>query len=294
MLDSAINRKIPAARQGIVSLLSLIIMTAVTATAVGTASLILNELRQSESLDQSFSAVYAAESGLEDGLFIVKDTRATETLAATQSFLDNPEGRAPIPTLASWQRQSDLENQFLVARLQADATASLDLFNPDDPSGASGMESIIIQWSANCNSYFELETTVTSWEVGPSGVTFGEGQRVYKTTNACNQAAGSHTCQDIVLNAIDAEDFSASRPYRFSFRPLVPLDSACNVENLTVKAYNAIDGGGSVVDFPTRVQIKSTGTFSRSKQALTASIPWRAPVSGLFGFVIFSDVGITK
>jgi hypothetical protein len=107
---------------------------------------------------------------------------------------------------------------------------------------------------------------------------------------------------------------------RLSFRPILPLgaiDVTCTVENLTAEIHddnwtNHDDCGLAgdnpcftelqLADYhdehtkplPAHITLTSTGSFGRTQQALTATVPWRAPVSGLLNFVLFSDQDILK
>ena len=292
--------------RGIISLLALILMATVTATAVGAAAVILAEIRQTESLDQAITSVYAAEAGLEDGLYVVKIKRSIATLEETQNLLRNPLFRAGLPNTSVWARNSAVENRFFLSSLRADKTAHLDIFNPDYPAnpGASGIESLWINWSVNCNELVELETTMLTWIEENGVITFNPStQRVFKQTKACNQTPPALACdENYILSNIDGVDIFPDQPYRFSFRLLVPLNSSCAAEDLLITAYDVESPAALPVEqrplhyvpIPTRIEIKATGSFARSKQALTASVPWKTPVSGLLGFVVFSDEGITK
>lgn len=298
------------APRGIISLLALILMATVTATAVGAAAIILTEVRQTESLDQSISAVYAAEAGLEDGLYLVKVNREILTLQAALSQLGSTDHRTALPNVSTWTRSSAAENRLFLPSLPADKVAYLDIYNPDDPGSRSNIESIWVNWAVNCDQLVELETTMLTWYEDPDTgvITFDPAtQRVFKHKQACNQGPPPHACDDnyILSNIVGvngAEDINPERPYRFSFRVLVPENSICAAEDLVVTAYNDPSPGSipqedlpdHYVDIPTRIEVKATGTFARSKQALTATVPWKAPISGLLGFVVFSDEGITK
>lgn len=281
---------------GIVSLLALILMATVTATSVGAAAIIINELRQTQSLDEAISAVYAAEAGVEDGLYLIKNRRPTQGLDSTIAALNGDPGtRRNLENFSSWTRVANKENQFLLGRLAADTTAHLDIFDPDAPLGGTAVQSLKVNWGVNCNSVVQLEISMLTWDLTVPDVFNPDNQQVFKETFACGQTVGGNgSCDPIVTNSIGGSSILPNKPYRFSFRVLVPENSSCLAENISVTAHDQQNGSGGLIQLPTRIQIKSTGGYSRSQQALTASVPWRAPVSGLLNFVLFSDEPVQK
>ena len=289
---------------GIISLLALLIMAAVTATSIAAAAIIINELQQTESLSQAVSATYASEAGLENGLYIIKVNRATSTLSATECILGDPSNPScsvtgTMSNTATWSRTSQQENQFLISRLSADQTASLDFYNPDDPKGGSGIQSIEATWSVNCNQTVQLEVTMLTWDMSKTNPFDPSNQVIYKQTFACNQpnqSGGGACTTPVATDNISGHIIVADQPYRFTFRVLVPVNSSCEARGIDVTGYSEASPGDPhyLVNVPARIDVESVGTFGGSNQALTASVPWRAPISGLLGFVVFSEQTITK
>ncbi|MFH1171726.1 MAG: hypothetical protein V1778_04265 [bacterium] len=296
--------------RGVISLLALIIMAAVTATALAAAAIVIAELRQTENLDQSITAVYAAESGLEDGLYIIKANRTSLPLDTVKNTLlaeGSGVNRVDLSTGATWSRSAELENRYIIPRLSADETVNLDIFNPDNPAQTS-IQSLWVNWSWHCTSasaYVEMNTTMLTWDKTPQGfVSFDPAtQHIYKVTTACNPLPSSpERCQDIKLTDVGGSQITPGKPYRFSFRLLVPGDTnTCTADNVVITAYSdqypwtiPQSADRHPISLPTTIQIKSVGSFARSQQALTASVPWRAPISGLLGFVLFSEEPVSK
>lgn len=295
-------------RRGIVSLLALIIMTAVTATAVAVAALIIDELQQTESYDQAVTALYAAESGLEQGLFLVKDRRnMNETLETVRGELT---ASSADPR---WDRTSDLEDEFFVSTLPSETTAHVDFVDPvptiADCGGVAGscVQSLDITFSDRCTGYTS-EHGFSSLEITmlPLGSFGGGALDVSKEVHPCN-VTPTLSCTRIVLNAVDARDIDPNSYYRFSFTALSPsgttpspppasASQVCTIENLTVRAFSRSGASGDRIPISTRLILKSVGFFGRSQQALTAQAPFRAPASGLFNYVVFSelDLNVTK
>lgn len=301
------------ARRGVVSLLAVLLMAAITAIALGASLIILSELRQTSAINQSVVAVYAAEAGLEDGLFAVKLNRERgNTLDEVKAELTKSNQALGN---AKWSRAPIAETQLVVPQLLRDQTVTVDYFNPDGgtqtcPDGSTGrscVESIRIRWRDYCpdlsaNGFAWLETTMFSF---PTDLTFDVSDPntyVFKDARACNIDINTGTCSAITYSSVIGGDLDPTKSLRFSFRELVPLagttdSSSCVVQNMTVTGYTLDDpDNSSAKEVPIlgQITVKATGTFGQTQQALTASVPWRAPVSGLASFVIFSEEDIVK
>src|SRR3989338_1859803 len=62
-------------RRGIVMLMSLLVLSAITAVAVSMAVIIIKDVTAASNVDHAIQAYYAAESGIEKGLSLVKQGR---------------------------------------------------------------------------------------------------------------------------------------------------------------------------------------------------------------------------
>lgn len=302
------NHKQP---RGVVSLLALILMTTLTAAALAASTIILAELRQTETFDQSVVAVYAAEAGVEDALHIVKLNRQNpnRTFGATVSDLACDTG-APCPSSedvrttmgngAVWTRTAEQDEQFRVARLEPEQSAHLDLFNPDPGAVGGGVAALDVDWTDTCQGYEDdhgysiLEVTMLFWDA--ADFTFDPAsQQVFKHTQPCNYVVDPATdvgrCTPFRITAVDGHTIDPDQFYRFQFRvfPRGPYSGteSCTIQDLNVTAY--MEDGRTIVRTPARLTVKATGAFGSSQQALTASVPWRAPVTGLLNYVLFSE-----
>lgn len=287
---------------GVISLIALILMATITAIAATSSIIIINELRQTESLDQSYYAVYAAETGLEDGLYNVRLMRSTAKLVDAKAILNDYPTFHGIANTAKWQRTVGDEQSFTVTQLTNDQSARVDYFSPDGPNFGSGIESIVMNWKDTCSGASQIESSVITWpietdEFGHQTITFDPStQQVFKQINLClSYPNPCSVTTNSFLSISGVEDFTAIKPYRFEFRPLANISApSCVIQNFSMTAYSAVGGGGSVVPLPQKLNIKSTGWFGQSQQALTASLPWKAPASGLLNFVLFSQEDIVK
>lgn len=305
-LPSALrNKHAVTASPGVVSLLALILMATITATAVGASVLMLNELRQSESIDQSYAAIYASESGLEDALYVVSLGRAGSTLTDTKTALQRT-GTLNSQSGWTWGRTVQDEQSLQVAQIRQDQTVALDYSNPDSATGASGIDYLSVNWGEDCDGHTQLETSLLKWQTNNDGtINFDPAQQqVYKRLDTCNTPSPDK-CQELIIDSMISADQASfqlqkTEPYRFVFRPVgVPASTTyvdCSVKDLQVTGYERNLEGGSdlLVPIPSRLTIKSVGGYGRSLQALSASIAWKAPASALFNYVVFSELDVEK
>ncbi len=333
-------------RRGVISLLALILMAAITSIAVGASLVTITELRQSETIGQSFVAAYAAESGMENGLYEIKINRTSSTVRETITALtQNSEQPVADGTSATWHRSAVPSlKRIQVARLAPDQSAALDYYNPDDFTadlndiGVTGTR-LYVSWEDNCNGFSFLEVTATDL----SSLFTGDVTQsaIAKINLPCNcvgddcdstDLTGHQLCSpkeistfnflnengtEAPINMIDGQ------PMRFAFRPILPIranDVSCTIENLTAEIHDDNWGihddpddyanyyenigwtdqdlenfhNNHTKDLPAHITLTSTGAFGRTRQALTATVPWKAPASGLLNFVLFSDLDILK
>lgn len=290
-------------RRGVVSLLALIIMATITSAALGSSVIVVRTLQESQNLDEAAIATYAAESGLEQGLQVLRMSRKNnqrfndhdDTLPTnndTFGELNFPYANARTVGPARWNRAAQEENKFIVSKLGPDESVSLDLFDPDAVNNP-GIESLGIDWGNTCN-FLELEVTLLGWQLS-GGTT--EFDPILKEKWPCNSS--TRQCESIpnsttpYLNSIDGVNMNPNKQYRVTLKALPTDLNACSVQNLVVTPY-ADPNGGNAVPIPARIIMKSTGSFLKATQAVSASVPWRAPASNLLNFVVFSEESVSK
>lgn len=283
--------KIIKNQEGVTLLMAMIIMSTVVAVAIGVSVLIIDQYQFSANVDHAIIAFYAAETGLEKNLKLVKDYRniSATKLGDITTALDGDVGT--IGNLGGWQLAADLSEDYMVSSLKMNEKITIDIFNPDNLAGGGGVESVKINWRDNCLaqravagsgwlklSYVSLtKTGEFDPAIDPDVNTTNPYESIYDCAlsgNACGERINTK--------------FSADNYYRLVITPLY-----CDIDYLKVTAYsnNAATAG---VNISNRVSLKSTGTYATSQIALSASVPWILPSSGIFDFVLFSEETIEK
>ncbi|MDP1709399.1 MAG: hypothetical protein Q8L21_00735 [Candidatus Komeilibacteria bacterium] len=256
-------KQIKTSEQGSLLLMSMLILSGIV-TAAGTMGIVtLQNLRQSIAVDQGLVSFYAAESGVEDGLY---ELRKKETIAATL-----PLGGV-LTNTASWSRSIVTTADTLTKDIDKNDFWEINIYNPDDSLSplSNPIKSVQITWTGDGAEWIEAE--VDSW------TTAGDLIEPTKTLF-------SHASNPGIVNFQDA----ATIMYRLRLKALYG-DAA----DMTVTAYSGLNAGGSVVPLPAQITLFSTGSFLRTKQALRATMPQRSPLGGVFDYVLFSEDDLTK
>lgn len=251
-------------KRGSVLLLALLLLAGVSAASLSVSKNAIDELVAARNLSTASVAYYAAESGVEQGLYLLRKT--TERLADFPVSGTMPVGQES----ATWQRkipetgQSDSRQMALLAK---DTTWQIDLFDADDGAFASSsVQRLELSWEGSWlqvswSGWHDSEwTPVVSKQMGPAQ----SGTAVTLSTPE-NERAGL---------------------FRVRFRALFG-----DVNNLIVKG---LDESGANVKLPDNVVIKAVGSFGQVEQAVAATLPRHSPLSGLYEFVVFSEDSLVK
>lgn len=251
-------------KRGSVLLLALLLLAGVSAASLSVSKNAIDELVAARNLSTASIAYYAAESGVEQGLYLLRKT--TERLAdfPVSGTLTLAQGSA------SWKReipeigQSESRQTSLLAK---DTTWQFDLFDADDSNFiASPVQKLQLSWEGSW-----LQVSWSAWH---------DGQWTPVVSKQMGPAQSG-----LVLTLSTPENERASL-FRVRFRALFG-----DVTNLVVKG---LDESGANVKLPDNVVIKAVGSFGQVEQAVAATLPRHSPLSGLYEFVIFSEDSLIK
>lgn len=301
-------------------LLSLLILAGVSAAGIGFATLILHQIQAAENIDNSIYAFYAAQTGLERSLWVVKDSRHdglplfSETGPDTIDRIAEMSPGHPIRMgdASVYVDEATPEEESRKFFLEKDESVQIDLFDPDDPFGQNPdpitISHLWISWDNNpCPP------------TDPGYPCYGTGSEWVEISWTGWTADGSsyNNVEKILLSSLDLSfiDVPADNPLcpssgtiQCTFFPLDPLPDEDiiyyqvrvkalydKVEALEVKAVNQISPNQyEPVAIPSRVYVKTIGKYGRTQQALSASLPWRIPASGLLDYVVFTEKELKK
>lgn len=258
------NLKLALKSQSGSLLLMSMLMLAGIITAAGTMGIItLQNLQQSIAVDQGIVSFYAAESGVEDGLY---ELRKKETAVASIPL------SGTLNNTASWSRTITSTVESLTKDIAKNDFWEINLYDPDSSLSPLSVpiKSVTIAWQGSGVEWIEAE--VDSWTAT------GDLIEPVKTFIPGASNPG-------VVNFPSA----TTAVHRLRLKALYG-----NITDMTVTAFSELDGAGSRVPLPAQITLFSTGSFSRTKQALRATMPQRSPLSNVFDYVIFSEESLVK
>lgn len=265
---------------GSVILLSLMIISAVLSSALYINVISIRGMRQSQNIDNSIVAFYAAESGNEQAIYYLRKVEDVNI-----SDLIVPGGSVEVMNSLRSREISDEIKNVLIS-LKKDETYQLDLFEQDNLNFSSNINYLDLSWDGNCANP-KIELTVNEWEA-ENNVSWGD-MRDQMHINKCLITSptkidkSGKICSDIVLNGDMA--------YQFRFKAL-----NCDIFNLNIKAF---DNKGEQISFRNIYNINSVGEYpinsnQSNRQALNINLRKASPLSGLFDYVLFSEESLIK
>jgi len=255
--------KILKSNQGSLMLMSILIMASMVTAASSYGVIAIQNIRQSISVDNGIRAYYTAESGIEDALYEIRKNETSLSSMDSSGALSNTGTWDRVITKDIQQLTKDiLKNDFWEVNLY-DADFSLSsLSNP--------IKSIKLAWTGTGSEWIEVQ--IIPWtSTGSIGT---PTEQLF--SSASNPA---------IVNLLD----STSTLYRIRVKALYS-----DIADMTITAHSGLNAGGSQVDIPGFLTIYSTGEFSRVNQVVRAQMPHRAPLSGNFGYVLFSEEDLIK
>ena len=294
-------------RSGVVMLLALLLLAAVTASTIGVALTISQTTSQSANLDSFILASLAGDSGVERSLAAVKQFRKSGTITgavmAISTAINTQQNVNPSSTRGAFYGQvRSSSDPITIPTLRPNESSSLDLFGYDasgnlatnttarylylraaPPSGVTSSDwraKLEISWvmidqagDSSCTGRYFVDTDLLLSGISPSLLN-GTLNQLGETCTEVNPKGFR-----IKVRALDNSNLTATVPQK-------------TISNLTIDAYscNIVAGSScSPVGIPGRIQVDITGTSGSSKALKTASILWQLPVSGLFNYVLFSE-----
>ncbi|MFH1207283.1 MAG: pilus assembly PilX N-terminal domain-containing protein [Patescibacteria group bacterium] len=269
--------------QGVVLIYALLVIGLLTAIALTVSLVIINELKLTSSSTDGTLAYYAAESGIEKGLYGVKVKRDEGVMSLTNTvslvaayaanFTSNNASYANDQTVSGTSliiNRALTENEMV----QADY---YDVDNPLDPDDDRIVNQVLVSNSGN-NPDSWAEVSWIGWDATGLLATSVDAKKIIGPTDLSN--GWTINLANVYTAGITPVG------YRLRVRALFGP-----ITGLSVFPSNS---GTEVTVLPSQVIIKSVGKRNTFKQALTATVPWRLPLSGLYDYVLFSEGELSK
>lgn len=282
-------------RQGVILVFTLIIMAVLLSTAMSFSYLIISDINKAKAIDDSLVAYYAADSGIEQSLYLLKKQEITQSLEELKIL--SPDGELSVAG-GSWEigDSADFEKNFLRQRLYNGQSAKFFILNR--ASGGDRPQSITVEWLKAPETSPKLQINLTQLipqEQDGSLIYYTDTSEVEVADSASNNIGS--TCYNLKDADFDGQTLPLPPDYLVEFKVLgSDIDF---VDRLSVKTYNKRCQENDYEDSfnprgITNLTLKSKGSYLKSNQTIIAHIVPKDPLSGLVGFVLFSEQDITK
>lgn len=272
--------------QGSVLLYTLLIISLITAISISVSVLVINELKLSSSAANAGMAYYAAESGIEKGLYALKIFRADPSVNLDDAVTiisgysdDTFINDADFDNDQTSTETSKIENEEILVN-EYEQADYFDVNNALNPDPNMIVESIVVQNEGGDNDAW-AEVWWTAWDDTGAIGTSNKAKKVIGFTDLSGPG------WPIDLSEAYAGSGFIPVGYRIRIKALFG-----DLASVTITPFNST--GNEVTDLPSHLKIKSIGTRSRFKQSLTATVPWKVPLFGLYDYVLFSEGEIYK
>lgn len=245
--------------------------TTILIAGMGISTVVLQGIKRAKDTDASVGAYYMADSGVERQLFEIRKNSQTLDYVATLNAATAP----TYPGGQSWKSTANLEPGISSKTFSAVATSSfavLDLFDPDQLTTLPGIVRVHLAWDPDpACPVARVEAGYGSWDL--------TGVPTWPTDN-------QYTIVPKSALAFDVTPLDPNKAYRLRIRAY-----DCPIKNLVVTTY---DGGGAVKPFPGDITLSAEGTFGKTTQKIAVNMPKQDVLSGLFGYVLFSECTLYK
>lgn len=287
-------------KRGVILVFTLILLSVLLSTALGFSYFIIADINKARAIDDSIIAYYAADAGIEESLYLLKKQEATESLNSLT--LLNGSGEMNVSG-GAWDilDSTDYEKGFLRQRLSNGQSVKFFILNRGlsaEQANYNGAKSISVEWQKGKNTTPNLQVILTQlWpqRQDSSMIYFTDTSELEVADSASN--GRGETCYDFKDLALDNNSLDKPVDYLVELKVLGNSDDF--VDRIVVKAYNKrcqeADWSKDINETGiTNLTLKAKGKYGRSQQSIIAHLLPKDPVSGLLGFVLFSEQDITK
>jgi hypothetical protein len=287
---------------GMILVLTMMMIAVFLSIALGFSVLIISDINKARAIDNSIVAYYAADSGLEESLYLFRKQGITsaEELRSIR-LADQPLSSAQ----ASWniENSTDYEEYFLRQRLVSGRSVKFFILNRQEPEA---IKSVALEWyrgnkEGNTASLQVSLTQLTPQEDAEATLVFYTDESRVELSDSSptqNNDDPSIFCYNLKNRDLNGNLLSVLSDYLVEVKVL-GSGSDDIVERLTAQAYNVDCADARWRDNfnsegISNLTIRSFGSYGRTAQALTAYLPPKSLPSSLAGFVLFSEEDIAK
>lgn len=278
-------------QEGALLLIALVLLGVIVLSTVYLSLVLLSEIKSTRYTDNGIVSHYVAESAIENALWKLKLAKengdpsqfiALSALPTGQCAAeDDNSGSCDDPERTyDYTKVAISTPDYTAYNVPKNSAITADIYDPliEGSVGLTNIVGVNVDWYLeSCSGSDRLESTYTPVNISDIAV---EPTRTQVDVCTCSgqPTVYGYTCEQETVSGL-----STSKFYRFTFRS---LDK--NVKKFVMSASTA------ATDIPSQVEIQATGTYRESQKKITARTLWRAALSGIFGFVVFSEESLIK
>ncbi|MFA5076460.1 MAG: hypothetical protein WC480_03540 [Patescibacteria group bacterium] len=258
---------------GNILIVSLLVVSTLVLTVTFLSQFIVQALRQSRYIDEALPAWYIAESGLENGLYQIRQEDDFTNLELDLTFPDN---------LGRLLRTYSDQEENITLDLRQNEYYQLDLYSLEEEEDDPPSIKTIRLWadSQDC-------PLLVGWADWQNQESWGDTyQEVYLPAGTLNNGADGYKIELITGPAPQDSEF-----IRAKFKAVSLGVNECSVSNLVVRAYTDL-AGQEQVNIPSRILLDSQGFYRSSRQKILVTMPRQLPDLDIFDYILFSETSI--
>ncbi len=250
--------------------LTLVSLLLMLGAAIGV--MVMEGSKRAQEMDRAVGAYYMANAGIEQQLYAIRKENKTLTQIASSS--------STYPGATKWISTTGFDTPATKSftTLGQEQLAFVDLFDPDNISSTANADRVTISWQpgADCAAKGfvspDMEVGTAEWQISGGTITW--------PTASANYTVWPFSVSPMAISPLDP-----AKAYRLRIRPF-----KCGASNVQVAFYN----GAAQLNYPGDIVLGSQGTYGRTTQKLTVTMPRQDILSGLFSYTVFSQEALCK
>ena len=286
------------ARPGAVLVYSLLILSTLLIVVTGFSLYVTRATRTLALASDTAVATYVAESGVEEGLYLLRregltvadisdPTQPLASIASPTNSSDNCLGcdLSFITPSAFAELLSTSTIKEILLDVPQDDVAYADVYDASrDPDLVeSVIRSVKLQWDQGSGAAW-LEASLVELNAQSGSASLDKPR---------TQVLGPSLHSGYCFNNLQTGADGTVNIHRLRFRSLFG-----DIRNLRITGWRGVDCTRPPFTYdavlPGRTTVSATGHYRKAKQTLQISMPQQTLPSGLFGFVVFSDQSLVK
>ncbi|MBI2483572.1 hypothetical protein HYV71_00095 [Candidatus Uhrbacteria bacterium] len=275
-----------------VLVMTLIIGSGIMIVSAEFALFVVSSIRQARSIDQSVIASYAAESGIESGLYQVRKEGVTSLRKVKSADGEFPIGMSwTLENTGSATRFKNSITKLEKSLLLKNETVEFGLYKVDGNGmkGVENLKSLLLTWASSPCPYTDqcdgtpnpqFEITIVVWD---------EGTINWSSAKVVKEFLDPGEEDNRVILPI-SELIDSDRPMLIRVKALFR-----DVQGSVVTIHSDLGANSNPLEIPNYFLFQPEGVSNAISQSIQrAIVPGKETAGGIYDFVLFSEEQVTK